>query len=244
MRLFREMRPLRDIFSSHKTSTAEPAPMPFRGIWEAVARLAAEMQQSEFMQEMMRRYEAQGSQGVMGQLDCATLYALTRWRRPSLVIESGGYLGMSSAFLLKALADEGLTSARLYSIEWNLDCPHGILIPEQLRAQFIPLREDVRKLVQGDQLPAEIDMFVHDSSHRYRHMLWEFREFWPRLRDGGLLVSHDVHFTAAFSEFVTGTYAHDKRGLLDPARTSHYEWGRWGYLGFAIKKELHRRPAD
>ena len=67
-------------------------------------------------------------------------------------------------------------------------------------------------------------------------MLWEFREFWKRLRDGGLLVSHDVHFNAAFPEFVAETYAHDKHGLLDAERTTHYEWGRWGYVGFAIKK--------
>ena len=67
-------------------------------------------------------------------------------------------------------------------------------------------------------------------------MLWEFRAFWPRLRDRGLLVSHDVHFNAAFPEFIAGTYAHDAQGLLDPERTSHYEWGRWGYVGFAVKK--------
>jgi cephalosporin hydroxylase len=53
--------------------------------------------------------------------------------------------------------------------------------------------------------------FLHDSSHSYEHMLWEFRQFWPRLRDGGLLVSHDVQMNAAFPEFVTKTYAHKKR---------------------------------
>jgi len=34
------------------------------------------------------------------------------------------------------------------------------------------------------------------------------------------------------------TYAHDKKtGGLDAERTAHYEWGRWGYVGFVIKKE-------
>jgi hypothetical protein len=69
-------------------------------------------------------------------------------------------------------------------------------------------------------------------------MLWEFRQFWPRLRDGGLLVSHDVQMNAAFPEFVTNTYAHEKKtGRRDVQRTSHHEWGRWGYIGFAIKKD-------
>lgn len=210
--------------------------MPFYGVWETVARFSAEVQRSEFMKEMVRRRDAHGSHGLMGQIDCATLYGLARWHRPSVVVESGGYLGMSSAFILKALADEGLTSSKVYSIEWNKDCPHGVLIPDELRSQFVPLSGDVKDFVKRNELPAPIDMFLHDSSHRHRHMLWEFGQFWKRLRDGGLLVSHDVHFNAAFCEFIARTYAHDKHGLLDGERTGHYEWGRWGYVGFAIKK--------
>jgi hypothetical protein len=71
-------------------------------------------------------------------------------------------------------------------------------------------------------------------------MLWEFRQFWPRLRDGGLLVSHDVQMNAAFAEFVAKTHVDNRKtGRRDALRTSHYEWGRWGYIGFAIKKANH-----
>jgi len=165
---------------------------------------------------------------------------LTRWLRPAVVVESGGFIGMSSAFILKALADEKLTTARLYSIEWSENCEQGALIPDELRSAsggFVPLRGKVEDFLRRDQLPSSIDMFLHDSSHSYRHMFWEFQEFWPRLRDGGLLVSHDVQMNAAFPEFVAKTYAHDgKTGRCDAERTSHYEWGRWGYIGFAIKK--------
>ena len=212
--------------------------MTFYGVWETVARFSAQIQRSEFMREMVKRRDAHGSHGLMGELDCATLYALTRWHRPSVVVESGGYVGMSSAFILKALADEGLTSAKVYSVEWNEDCDHGVLIPDELRPQFVALSGRVEDFVKRKQLPSPIDMFLHDSSHRYKHMLWEFREFWRRLRDGGLLVSHDVNFNAAFPEFVAKTYAHEKTGLLDAERTSHHEWGRWGYIGFAIKKAI------
>jgi predicted O-methyltransferase YrrM len=209
-------------------------------MWDSVARLAMEIRASDFMAEMIRRRDACGSQGLMGALDCATLYALTRWRRPAVVVESGGFLGMSSAFLLKALVDEGLTTAKLYSMEWSADCDQGALIPHELRSQFVPLRGKVEDFVRSDELPSFIDMFLHDSSHSYRHMLWEFRQFWRRLRDGGLLVSHDVHMNAAFPEFVAKTYAHDRKtGRRDAERTSHYEWGRWGYIGFAIKKQIN-----
>jgi predicted O-methyltransferase YrrM len=178
--------------------------------------------------------------GVMGALDCATLYGLTRWLRPAVVVESGGFIGMSSAFILKAFADANLAATKLYSIEWSEDCEQGALIPDELRSAsggFIPMHGKVEDFLKRDQLPPSIDMFLHDSSHSYRHMLWEFRQFWPRLRDGGLLVSNDVQMNAAFPEFIARTYAHDKRtGRRDAGRTSHYEWGRWGYIGFAIKK--------
>jgi predicted O-methyltransferase YrrM len=212
----------------------------YYGMWEVVARFAAEIRAGDFIAEMIRRRDAYGSEGVMGALDCATLYGLTRWLRPAAIVESGGYIGMSSAFILKALADEKLTAATLYSIELSPECEQGALIPDELRSGsgvFVPMRGKVEDFLKRNAFPSSIDMFLHDSSHSYRHMLWEFRQFWPRLRDGGLLVSHDVQMNAAFSEFIAKTYAHDKKtGRRDAQRTSHYEWGRWGYIGFAIKK--------
>ena len=231
------MRALRGIWSKRKgAKPPDQFPMPFYDLWGAVARFSAEIQKSEFMKEMVRRRDAHGGHRMMGEIDCAIVYGLVRWHRPATVVESGGYLGISSAFILKALVDEGLTNAKLYSIEMDRDCAHGLLIPDELRSQFVPLSGTVEDFVKRNELPSPIDMFLHDSSHRRRHMLWEFREFWKRLRDGGLLVSHDVHFNAAFPEFVAGTYAHDKHGILESEGTTHYEWGRWGYVGFAIKK--------
>jgi predicted O-methyltransferase YrrM len=222
-------------------SELSPAPS-YYGMWDAVARFAAEIRTSDFMAEMVRRRDAFGSEGVMGAIDCATLYGLTRWVRPTVIVESGGYIGMSSAFILKALADGKLAAAKLYSIELSQECEQGALIPDELRsasAGFVPMRGKVEDFLKGDRLPSLIDMFLHDSSHSYRHMLWEFRQFWPRLRDGGLLVSHDVQMNAAFPDFVTKTYAHDKRtDRRDAQRTSHHEWGRWGYIGFAVKKAI------
>jgi predicted O-methyltransferase YrrM len=220
-------------------SELSPSTSNYR-MWDTVALFAAEMRASDFMAEMIRRRDAHSSQGAMGAIDCATLYGLTRWLRPTVIVESGGYIGMSSAFILKALADEKLATAKLYSIEWSQECEQGALIPDELRSAsggFVPMRGKVEDFLKRNELPSSIDMFLHDSSHSYRHMLWEFRQFWPRLRDGGLLVSHDVQMNAAFPEFVTKTYTHDKKtGRRDAQRTSHYEWGRWGYLGFAIKK--------
>ena len=68
-------------------------------MWDAVARFAKEIRDSEFMSDMISRRDSYGSEGVMGALDCATLYGLTRWLRPMVLVESGGFIGMSSAFI-------------------------------------------------------------------------------------------------------------------------------------------------
>src|ERR1051325_1335539 len=127
-------------------------------MWDAVARFAKEIRASEFMSDMVGRRNAYGSEGVMGALDCATLYGLTRWLRPAVLVESGGFVGMSSAFILKALADEELVTSKLYSIELSEDCEQGALIPEELRSshQFLPMRGRIEDFLKNDQLPGSV----------------------------------------------------------------------------------------
>ena len=62
----------------------------FYAMWDAVTRFAAEIRASGFTTEMIRRRDAYGSEGTMGAIDCATLYGLTRWLRPAVIVESGG----------------------------------------------------------------------------------------------------------------------------------------------------------
>src|SRR6059058_2721222 len=136
---------------SKQTAQTSSTSASFYGMWDAVARFAKEIRASEFMAEMIRRRDAYGSEGVMGALDCATLYGLTRWLRPVVVMESGGFIGMSSAFILKAFADENLTAAKLYSIESSDECEQGALIPDELRSAsggLVPLRGKVEDFVR------------------------------------------------------------------------------------------------
>src|SRR4030095_12103118 len=99
---------------ANEPNQTQEASTRFYAMLDAVSRFAAEMRVSEFMAEMIRRRDEYGSEGAMGAIDCATLYGLTRWLRPTVIVESGGYVGMSSAFILKALSDEKLNTAKLY----------------------------------------------------------------------------------------------------------------------------------
>jgi predicted O-methyltransferase YrrM len=137
------------------------------------------------------------------------LYVATRAARPRTVVETGPYNGASSAFLLRALEDNG--DGRLHSFDLPeardaLGHPAGRepgwLVPDELRHRFEVTLGDTRETLKPAlRRLGDIDLFFHDSLHTARHMLFEFRAAWPHLRAGGLLVSDDVFWNPAFLGF-------------------------------------------
>ena len=77
------------------------------------------------------------------------------------------------------------------------------MVPEDLRANWTLLLGDSKILLPRllAQL-GEVDIFIHDSSHTYEHMKFEFELSYPYIRSGGLLLSDDANFNAAFEECV------------------------------------------
>ncbi len=216
--------------------------MPVRRGYFRISRLLVEARHGDFNALMTEREIAAGQKSLMGPIARAMLYALVRQYKPRIIVESGGNIGMASSFILKAMQDEGI-DGKLYSIERSAKIVAGSLIPDDIKGPYVPIRGAVEDVLAGDQLPAEIDMFLHDSTHRYGHMLMEFERFWPRLRPGGLLVSHDVNMNAAFTDFVSRTYAHDEGGITVPANTGHLFWGCFAELGFMVKRDLNAAPS-
>ena len=191
---------------------------------------------SQFMKEMLvKREETASIRSSMGRLDAAALYALVKIKQPQVVLETGSFRGMSSAFILKGMQDAHVPNGKLFSIDRRPDCGIGTLIPPGLKRSFVSLVGDVEELLKCGRLPESIDLFLHDSTHRYRYQMWEFETFWPVLQRGGVLVSHDVNLNASFVDFVSRTYFHDRSGQRDEVQTSHCIWGAIGHLGFVIK---------
>ena len=185
---------------------------------------------------MTGRAQVSGVKSLMGPLGCAMLYSLVFHFRPRVIVETGGNLGMASSFILKAMQDAGTTEdGRLYSIERSKKFVPGSLIPEEVKGPSPPVFGAVEDILQGGELPAQIDMFLHDSTHRYNHMTMEFNQFWPRLGRGGLLASHDVNMNAAFTDFVSRTYRHDEGGISLAGQTEHLFWGCFAEIGYAVK---------
>jgi len=147
------------------------------------------------------------------------LYVVVRALKPSIVVETGVGPGMSSSFILRALAMNGFGT--LYSIDlpnYDLEIYKGmgirpsLYVPEGLSIGWLvpPWLRAMWGLVLGDtriELPrllrnlGSIDMFLHDSLHTYQHMLFEYMAAYRHLRYGGLLLSDDVGWNTAFGDF-------------------------------------------
>jgi len=114
--------------------------------------------------------------------------ALVMMLRPRTVIETGTHAGYSTLSMANALADLG-GERRIYTVD---------IYP----AQHLFKDTDVERLVtfltgsslgvSMESFPAEIDMLVLDSDHRYGTIASEINRFTPLLKVGGVLIAHDT----------------------------------------------------
>jgi hypothetical protein len=148
------------------------------------------------------------------------LYAMTLSVRPKIVIETGVLYGHSSAAILAALEDN--RAGRLFSVELPIEQHQsvivgrqhvqvgltsnqlsiGCVVPSLLRSRWSLRFGDSLALLPGifDEL-GPISMFIHDSLHTYDHMMAEFQLGYDALEPGGMLISDDIDYNSAWSDF-------------------------------------------
>ena len=168
--------------------------------------------------------------GHTGLVPGSFLNALVRTLRPEIVIETGVANGLSSTYLLDALAANGHGHLYSFDLPFTESDDHatpvplipgtsiereqwspvtsgkepGWLVPEDLRDRWTLTLGDSR-----DTLPSaleeigDVDFFFHDSLHTRDHMLFEFETVWPALSPGGILATDDIflHENDALSHF-------------------------------------------
>jgi predicted O-methyltransferase YrrM len=146
------------------------------------------------------------------------VYMLVRICKPRLMFETGVFDGQSSAVILQALHDN--KSGELVSVDLParstmnqstqcmpesalpLDCQPGWIIPDYLKERHQLLLGDSKKLLpELFEKHPQIDIFFHDSLHTYEHMYFEYSLAWPHLSQGGVLLSDDIFWNAAFFKF-------------------------------------------
>lgn len=134
-------------------------------------------------------------------------YAIVRSLRPDIVVETGVANGISTCYILFALYNN--KKGKLYSIDLNnkICLPYGKetgwMVPNWLNDKWELILDDSK-----EALPKlfrdlnKIDVFIHDSLHTYDHMMFEFNQAYPQLKENGLLLSDDVTWNNSFYDFV------------------------------------------
>ena len=168
------------------------------------------------------RYNTGRVTGRDGYDEGLRLYRLLRDVRPQVAVETGVCNGVSTAFLLLALEDNG--AGELHSIDlpevagaeyeegtfWDgkggavipPGKEPGWMVPPELRERWhLVLGRSQDELSPLLDRVGQIDFFMHDSEHSYACMSFEFRTAWPALREDGLLVADDVNVNSAWAEF-------------------------------------------
>ena len=133
------------------------------------------------------------------------LYYLCRILKPKNVIETGVAYGISSSYILQALEDNEF--GKLYSIDsifrpWQTKEMIGSIIPKKLRNRWqLVIGKSTEKLESISTKINDLDIFIHDSSHTYENMMFEFNMIIKNIKKEGIIISDDVINNDAFYDF-------------------------------------------
>lgn len=158
------------------------------------------------------------------------LYILTRYFKPNVCIETGVRHGESTVYILEALRQNG--EGELHSVD--VPSPQlpdgessGWIIPKESRGPWtLTLGKSQNELRPILDTIGSIDMFFHDSYHKYPLMKWEFNSALEYM-DEGVVASHDINRNHAFLELCSNVDS--TVNIVEP-----YEIGGKGLFGFAF----------
>jgi Methyltransferase domain len=168
------------------------------------------------------------------------IWCLIHHLRPENIVETGVAHGVTSRFILEALA--ALRRGHLWSIdhppierEWQRQI--GIAVSNRYQDRWSYIRGSSKRRLPGllSQL-GTIDLFIHDSLHSTHNVQFELKQAWATLRKGGVIVVDDIDVNHAFFKFTQANNAH--KSLIceaEPTRPDLRRFNNKGLFGIVIK---------
>ena len=176
-----------------------------------------------YMAALGERYHSHYLAGWVNLTDAQFLYWVVRKFKPKTILQTGVSNGLSSAFMMLALAKNG-PEGTLHVVDmpavFNPADAHwtqpgqvfgfvipegktsGWMVPDIYRDRFEVLNGDAKVLLPQlvDKL-ASVDMFYHDSDHSYNHMAFEFEQAKRKLAPNSVVVADDISWNASLWDF-------------------------------------------
>jgi predicted O-methyltransferase YrrM len=123
-----------------------------------------------------------------------------------VVVETGVGRGVTTRVILQALTRNG------HGHLWSIDVPplleRGLadetaaVVSTSDTDRWTFIRGSSRRRLRGLLVElGYVDVFLHDSFHSARNLLFEWETVFPHLRRPGVLLADDVHRNAALAEF-------------------------------------------
>ena len=135
------------------------------------------------------------------------VWCLMSHLRPEKVVETGVARGVTSRIVLEAFQHVGaghLWSIDLPALDPSLHDEIAVAVPESLRGRWSYVTGTSRRRLPKLLAQAgPIDLFIHDSSHTERNILFELRQAWPAIGRGAI-IADDVQQSAGFARFASG----------------------------------------
>ena len=177
----------------------------------------------KYISDLEAKYGAFYKPGWVNLEDALFLYWVVRKLNPKKIVQTGVCNGLSSAFMMLALAKNGpegtlhvidmppvfdsndpnwMAKGKVYGVTIPEGKSSGWLVPDAYHNRFEVLNGDAKDLLPGLlQKTGAIDMFYHDSDHSYDHMMFEFIESKKHLTKNGVVVSDDISWNASLWDF-------------------------------------------
>lgn len=177
----------------------------------------------KYLDGLRNQHNAHYNPGWVNLEDALFLYWTVRHLKPKRIVQAGVCNGLSSAFMMLALAKNGPDGTlhvvdmppifdstdpnwkirnKVYGVVIPEGKSSGWLVPDAYRDRFEVLNGDAKDLLPGLlKKVGSIDMFYHDSDHTYDHMMFEFIESKKYLTPHGVIVSDDISWNASLWDF-------------------------------------------
>lgn len=176
-----------------------------------------------YIEDLEAKYGAFYRPGWVNLEDALFLYWVVRQLKPKVIVQTGVCNGLSSAFMMLALAKNGpegtlhvvdmppvfdpndpnwTVAGKVYGVTIPEGKTSGWLVPDAYRNRFEVLNGDAKLLLPGLlKKLGKCDLFYHDSDHTYDHMMFEFKEAKKYLTKQGVMVSDDISWNASLWDF-------------------------------------------